>query len=291
MIAPAAATFGIRWYGSSILFSLGHSIQSVDVNTRILTLHVKAGADEIVAHPQMLDEGHLMHTVRAAGAQWADSDIVVQPLAGGRRIPLVKGGTAARVLPNGYLIYARDATLFALAFDTGSMRTTGQAVRVLSDVVPCDGTGDSHIGISDEGTIAYFQGTQTFPRLPVWVNRAGVEEIVGPPARRYLGARISPNGQRIAFEVGGVDANLLVWGVQIRNFLPLTTPFEVASNPVWFDNETIIYRSNPAGSVGLFRRAGEQHACGGPRHRRSGRRRRARSVPQPQVAPVSRRHQ
>ena len=67
----------------------------------------------------------------ATGVQpWNEAAIVVQELATGQRMVLVDGGTDARVLPTGHLVYARASTLFAVPFDAVRQAVTGNPVPI-----------------------------------------------------------------------------------------------------------------------------------------------------------------
>ena len=105
-VCPAGLPFGIRWQGSTIVFSLGDSIQRVDDRggTPETLVSVKPDSGESFAQPQLLNEGRaLLYTVRPGGARtFNDGQIVVQSLEpkGDRRV-LVNGGIDGRVVSSG----------------------------------------------------------------------------------------------------------------------------------------------------------------------------------------------
>jgi Tol biopolymer transport system component len=252
IVSLETPTFGIRWQDDSILFSTRVRIQRHDVRSGQLDTLFEAAQDEEVGHPQLIDGGRrLLYTVRPGTARWNDASIVVQSVTGGERQVLVRGGTSGRLLSNDVLLYRRDATLYAQRIDRRSLQPEGKAVEVLASVVPADTTGGSHFGVSDNGTLVFFQGLGPTEFVPVWVDRKGQEETLKTGPRRYCGARISPNGKRIAFEVCGDNQDIMVWDTAARTFEALTSRSETDSNPIWYDDDSIIYRSNP-GNHGVF---------------------------------------
>ena len=58
-----------------------------------------------------------VHARAGADRSWDDAQIVVQSLDGGSRHVVIQGGTDARYLPTGHLVYARGGSLLALPFD------------------------------------------------------------------------------------------------------------------------------------------------------------------------------
>src|SRR5439155_2165782 len=62
------------------------------------------------------------------------SNIVAQRLPGGPSKIVLRGAHYARYLRNGYLVYAQEATLFAVPFDVNRLEVTGEPVAVLQGV-------------------------------------------------------------------------------------------------------------------------------------------------------------
>ncbi len=61
-------------------------------------------------------------------------NVVVQPLPAVRERSFCRGGYHGRYLPSGHLVYIRDGTLFAVAFDLGRLEVTGQPARAVEGV-------------------------------------------------------------------------------------------------------------------------------------------------------------
>src|SRR6202030_1095350 len=90
--------------------------------------------------PQMLPGGQAVLFTLAAGgntgttAAWDKAQIVVQTLKSGARKVVLEGGSDARYLPTGHLVYALNGVLFALPFNLRHMETTGGPVGIVEGV-------------------------------------------------------------------------------------------------------------------------------------------------------------
>ena len=80
--------------------------------------------------------------------RWDTAQIVVQSLSTGNRKTLLQGGSDARYLSSGHLVYALRNALFAVAFDVGRLEVTGGPVFVVEPVArptnPQASSGTAH---------------------------------------------------------------------------------------------------------------------------------------------------
>ena len=65
----------------------------------------------------MLPGGEVVLYTLGSGRQWDAAQIVVEQVATGERTVVVEGGSDARYLPTGHLVYALGDTLLAVPFD------------------------------------------------------------------------------------------------------------------------------------------------------------------------------
>ena len=98
---------------------------------RITQLDEAAGE---VSHrlPHFLPGGKaLLFTVRyrTSARDWKRVRIFVQSLETGQRKWLLEGGSDARYVPTGHLVFAREARLLAVPFDLDRLEVTGPEVR------------------------------------------------------------------------------------------------------------------------------------------------------------------
>ncbi len=172
-----------------------------------------------ITRPQLLPDGeHLLFTFRPQGSNWDDAEIVVESLVTGERRTLLRGGTDARYVPTGHLVYIHEATLLAVPFDLASLSVSGGAVPLVESVrqAPLNTLGAAYFAVSPDGALAYMQGAGGLLIRPlVWVDRQGREEAVPAEPRAYSEFTLSPDGSRVAVRVadpGGAD----VWVYDLR---------------------------------------------------------------------------
>ena len=132
------APFGISWGSSGILFSsTGTAIMRVSPDGGKPELLVDVSNTENQAYgPQLLPDGDtllftLVKRTDAAIDLWTEAQVVVQSLKTGVRKPLLEGGTDARYVSTGHIVYASRGTLFAVPFDLSRLVVTGGAVSVV----------------------------------------------------------------------------------------------------------------------------------------------------------------
>src|SRR6185436_8464630 len=170
-------------------------------------LEAGLGANEQAAFPQLLPgSAAVLFTVVPtrsntpgflANAPGARIDVL--NLASGEHHTVVNGGGRGQYLPTGHLVYVAGETLYAAAFDAERLELRGAPVPVLK------GVNVSEFAISNEGTLVYVSHSDVSGNTLVWVDRQGREQALDAPARPYNYPRLSPDGTRVALDVGGPD--------------------------------------------------------------------------------------
>src|SRR5262245_53638890 len=90
--------------------------------------------------PQFLPDGrHLLYLERQAGA--AKGTVFVQELGATQRVSVIQNETRAMWSPPGYLLFVREATLFAQRMNPKSFQLEGEAVSVAEEVTANDANG------------------------------------------------------------------------------------------------------------------------------------------------------
>jgi serine/threonine-protein kinase len=174
-------------------------------------------------------------------------------LATGERRTVVRGGGRAQYVPTGHLIYAAGETLYAVAFDVDRLEIRGDPVAVVAQVAL------SEFAVSDEGTLVYQSGIASGDGVLVWVDRQGREEPLEAPARPYIYPRLSPDGTRVALDVGGPpDRDIWMWDLRRKTLERFT--LDPAGNPVpaWsLDGRSLAFGSDRFGVTNLFWQAAD----------------------------------
>jgi len=200
-------------------------------------------------YPTFLPDGrHVLYT-ELDGAQLglaADQsrNVAVVDLKNGKTRVVMPASWYGRYSPTGHLLFVRSGVLFAAPFDAKQNEVTGPSVPLLNDVLTYPPSATAFFNISTNGTLAYL------PKFPppyqdlVFMDRKGnVQPIVG--TRPFGGARISPDGQRIAVDIIGSDRRD-VWVYQIGrgSWTQLTSEADNLVGTWSPDGRQILFRSN-----------------------------------------------
>src|SRR5215472_2637277 len=149
------------------------------------------------------------------GRSFNDARIEGLSFKTGERKVLVEGGTDGRYLPNGYLAYTRNGTLFAVLFDPKRLEVKGAPVSLIEGVMSGAANGDAAFAVSDNGTLAFRPGSVTsFQRNLVWMDRTGKTSNIVAEVKPYAFPAISPDGQRIALTLQGSSFDVWVYDLQ-----------------------------------------------------------------------------
>jgi serine/threonine-protein kinase len=175
------------------------------------------GKPELVTHregprelwhfdPEVLPGGKaVIFTTSAGGSTWVFKNIVAQSLVTGERKTLLEGAIFPRYAASRHLVYRSGQTMMAAPFDKDSLTITGPAVRI-------EGVG---YGVfSRQGTLAWVPSVPQTERMLLWVDREGNETPVINERRQYWGPRVSPDGKRLAFWIGGPDTHVWILDLQ-----------------------------------------------------------------------------
>jgi serine/threonine protein kinase/Tol biopolymer transport system component len=240
--------FGIKWEADgTILFGQREGVFRVSQNGGAPELVVMAQDGERIYGPSLLpDSDYVLFNATQTG--WDASQIVAESLATGGRTALIEGGSEARYVPAGYLLYAFENTLFAAAFDPASLTVTGGAVPLVQGVARANAeqTGVAHYGISDDGTLVYIATSAGTLGPLVWMDREGREEEIYAIDGAYTAPRISPDGEKVAF--GDAAGGIWIADLEADTRTRLTTNVLDARLPVWSpDGTRIAYTAGVSG--------------------------------------------
>src|SRR5262249_29404003 len=137
-ICAATNPFGVNWSpDDTILFGQSNGIMRVSANGGAPELVIPTKDGEQVDGPQLLpDKDSVLFSVATATGltRWDTAQIVVQSLSTGNRKVLLQGGSDARYVRSGHLVYALGNALFAVPFDVGRLEVQGGPVSVLQGV-------------------------------------------------------------------------------------------------------------------------------------------------------------
>ena len=196
---------------------------------------------------------------------WSSADIVAQSVATVERKIVLKGGHFARYLPTGHLVFARNGTLYAVAFDSQRLATRGREVPVLQGLGTDETSGFAAYVVSANGTLVYGRGTpggrgDALKKSIVRVSRNGEVTGLSADARNYSTPRAAPDGSKIAVEVTDGNQHVHIWIMDVKTggATQLTFDGDEDRFPVWTaDSREVLFTSKRGKDYALWRKAAD----------------------------------
>jgi serine/threonine-protein kinase len=179
-----------------------------------------------------------------------DAAVEAVDIETGARKVLSRGGSAARYIPTGFLIYWRLSSLFAEPFDLGKLEVTGTSVPLLEKVNGDPTTGMADYTVSENGTLAYIPGNAGVNNeILTKVDIHGVMTPFPASAQSYLEPRVSPDGTRIAVTIqSGNETDIWIYDIA-RKTMSKFTFGGVNRTPAWSPNgKRIAYYTDDGGN-------------------------------------------
>ena len=246
---------GASWAADGTIVYVSSGVWQVSANGGVPEKLIDESGMIHLSPQKLPGENSLLMTVNEYARNWDDSTIVVDQLDTGERKTLMQGGSDARYVPTGHLVYAVGSTLFAVPFDLGKLQVTGGPVPVVEGVKRSTGnTGVAQFTFSEDGTLAFVSGTERLDRGLLWIDRSGQTSPLTDNKGVFSTPRLSPDGKHLAVTVaegGGTD----VWVLDIERdtFTQLTTD-GASAFPDWSpDGEWLVLSSGTSAGSDLFR--------------------------------------
>ena len=222
-----------------------------------LTTLDEAAGENSHRFPWFLPDGrHFLFTARSGNQE--KTGIYIGDLESKDRRRLVAAASNAVYTPPGLLLFLRERTLMAQAFDAAGLRTTGDPFPVAEqvDYVPTQVQGQ--FAVSETGVLAYYSGGAALNSQLTWFDRGGKPlGTVGPPGMMQAPA-ISPDGGTIAVDrLDGQSGTYDLWLHDLAHATDSRFTFDPSNdrNPVWSpDGSRILFSSNRTGKWGLYQK-------------------------------------
>jgi serine/threonine-protein kinase len=113
------------------------------------------------------------------------------------------GGSFARRASDGHFVFASGTTLRAIAFDPDLQQASNPATIPDIEVSYAADNGAADFALSETGTLVFIEPVVAGARSLEWIDRMGRREPVALSPGSYIYPRISPDGTRVALDVGG----------------------------------------------------------------------------------------
>src|SRR5215469_14819554 len=213
--------------------------------------------------PQFLPDGH--HFIYVAGTPLTPRENPTNAIMVGsldsKESKLLLHAHAGAQYAAGHILFLRQSTLMAQPFGTKRLELTGEASPIADPVNETELNLYSMFSASENGPLAYFEGTSSASRQLLWLDRSGkkVGEVPGPDT--YMSPRISPDGKRILYTL--IDPWYEVWSYDMSLGVKTRLTFGTGSgrahlSAVWSpDGRRIAYMSIRAGRWGLYEKAAD----------------------------------
>src|SRR5262249_47174566 len=155
----------------------------------------------------------------------------------------------------GFLLFARQATLFAQAFDLKRQELSGNPFPVARQVV-FDAAAYAPGFSVTLGVVAYRTASAGVARQLTWLDRSGrsVGTIGAPDNAGLMDVELSPDGKRVAVS-RMVNGDTDVWLYDAARGVPTRFTFDAAVDfrPVWSpDGNRIVFNSDRKGTRNLY---------------------------------------
>ena len=182
---------------------------------------------------------------------------MVASLDGGEPVPLMNNESQV-IYASGHILFVRDQTLMAQAFDPGSLAMTGEAFPVAEDVLVVPGASLAVFGASTNGVLTFQTGSAIAETTLEWRDRSGRSEGSLGDAALYRLARISPDGAHVVVQVVDVESGTQdLWVYEVDRGIRTRFTFDSLADvtPVWSpDGETVFFSSNRGGKFDIYRK-------------------------------------
>jgi serine/threonine-protein kinase len=185
--------------------------------------------------PQVLPAGRGVMFTLTSGHAAVQSDLDIAVLSPGSSEPriLIHGGSNARYLPTGQIVYARDGVLLSVGFDSSKLQVIGTPVTVMKGLEKI--WSGSDYSVSDTGTLVY--APDLGPKnvlLFASVDLKGNMQPLMVPLPNTAEFSLSPDGRHIAARLWAV-ANDDIWVYDLAVGTPQRLTFEPLDeiSPVW----------------------------------------------------------
>ena len=271
-LCEANNPMGLTWTARGIVFAVFTAETRQVVRVPVMggkpEVLASLAADEIAEGPEVLPDGDtLVYTIaknsRTGMDRWDKAQIVAQSMTTGARTLLIDGGSDARYLPTGHLAYAVGGTIYAVPFDPGRLKVTGDAVPLVEGVRRASAavSGMADFGVAANGTLVYTPGPTNIGAglsLALFDWQGAATPVALAPGS-YASPRLSPDGSRIAVEAH--DARETFIGVYDRSGTAALHRITFGGNsnsPVWSpDGTRLAFQSAREGDFAVFAQAAD----------------------------------
>jgi Tol biopolymer transport system component/tRNA A-37 threonylcarbamoyl transferase component Bud32 len=247
-------------FASSSTSGLSRTSASGSPPTQVTKLetNIKVGTHR---WPHFLPDGrHFLYLARTAGpggAQQNAAEGIYLASLDGKEGKLLIRAVSSGAYASGYVLFVREGTLMAQAFDLKRLEVMGDAFPIAEQVQFDLAFSLAAFSASENGVLTYHTGgpLENNSKL-IWMDRTG-KEIggLGDPAT-YYDQRISADGQKVAVSLFDPSARTIdIWIYEVVRGLRTRFTFDPAFErfPVWSpEGSRVVFGSTRKGQYDLY---------------------------------------
>lgn len=209
--------------------------------------------------PYFLPDGRHFLFFAAGSTERGPDDpngVYVGDLDSTTRKEIMPGGSNAKYA-DGYLIYPRERTLLAQAFDPARLELTGDAVPIADQIAVGGLSGRTGaFSVSDTGVLAYQAAPGEERTQLVWRDRAGSEIGTVGSQSDFGDVELSPDRSQAVVSVFDAERRTRdIFTVDVSRGLRTRFTFDPTDeqSAIWSpDGATIVYNARPKGYFDLY---------------------------------------
>ena len=217
-----------------------------------LTTPDRAAREKTHRFPEVLPGGRaVVYTVGSADLDtYSDARIVVLDLKSRETHTLIYGGSCARYVEPGFLVYAKAGSLWAVAFDAGTLRASGTPMAVQGGVSMGPESGEADFAVSRNGVLVYAAGTEYSVRRRIMsVGRQGEAKPIVDKEGSFLTATMSDSGGRLFVHISQANDVIDSYDFGSQTWKTLTKGWD-SGFPAWSqEGERLLFRSDQGGGA------------------------------------------
>jgi eukaryotic-like serine/threonine-protein kinase len=184
-----------------------------------------------------------------------EAALAIENIETHERKELLRGGSYARYLSDGYIMYARGASLYAVPFDVKKLEITGAPLPVLEGGMLNPVSGTANFDISQNGILIYtpLGPLSGLNNILAWLDPAGQLTPIIKEIRPYDDVRLSPDNQKVVMCIRAANDDIWVYDMSNASFTRHTFGGGNSGLPDWTaDGKKIFFVSERGKDNNIF---------------------------------------
>jgi serine/threonine-protein kinase len=201
--------------------------------------------------PALLPDGeNLLMTIRTDKiASFDDAKIAVLSLRTRQWKVILDGGTCARYVPSGQIVFGHGGAIYAAPFALKTMSVTGARRKILDGVITNPISGAVPYAVSRKGDLVYVPSQRRRVTDILDVDRTGrVRRSISLPFHAEA-IRLSPDSKRIVLQASAANDDIYIYEMRTEGITRLSYDPGDESTPIWTRDGAVVYTSLSQGTI------------------------------------------